>query len=172
MLDRQGQPDFDLLQDMLRWKRGEPVEAYWPTSCSTVSTGTADPFSIFPWRSGRRRPERSSPESAATGSEWWQYFPEPKAQRSTLKWLGSASRASLPKRQGSPYQPGVRSPDWLKIPLRQRADFIVCGHVPNASDERKPGGLILAEPNGQGFRFVGTARVSRPIPILENSSPS
>ena len=35
------------------------------------------------------------------------------------------------KRRGSTYRPGLRSPDWLKVPIRHREEFVVAGYLPS-----------------------------------------
>ncbi|MEW1734343.1 ATP-dependent DNA ligase [Nocardia beijingensis] len=55
------------------------------------------------------------------------------------------------KLAASPYRPGVRSPTWVKTPLRQAADVIVAGWVPGRGRfSTLFGSLILAAYDGQG----------------------
>lgn len=48
------------------------------------------------------------------------------------------------KRQGSIYQPGRRSPDWIKIKREREDDFVVVGWTLASSKDRKLGALELA----------------------------
>ncbi|MEV4760848.1 non-homologous end-joining DNA ligase [Micromonospora sp. NPDC049559] len=52
------------------------------------------------------------------------------------------------KRLTSTYQPGVRSPDWVKVKLEVTADFVVGGWRPGA---RKIGGLLVGVPGPDGL---------------------
>ncbi|WDZ86437.1 non-homologous end-joining DNA ligase [Micromonospora cathayae] len=53
----------------------------------------------------------------------------------------------LAKRTGSPYRPGVRSPDWVKVKLEVTGDFLVGGWRPGV---RKLGGLLVGVPRPDG----------------------
>jgi ATP-dependent DNA ligase len=35
------------------------------------------------------------------------------------------------KRKASIYRPGMRSRDWIKVPLRHREEFVIAGYIPN-----------------------------------------
>ena len=51
------------------------------------------------------------------------------------------------KRKGSPYRPGFRSPDWIKVPIRHREEFVVTGYLPSP---RGFSTLILGQHDGGG----------------------
>ena len=51
------------------------------------------------------------------------------------------------KRLGSPYRPGIRSPDWIKVKREQTAEFVVGGWRPGA---RAIGGLLVGVPAPRG----------------------
>jgi len=57
------------------------------------------------------------------------------------------------KRLGTPYVPGLRSPDWIKVKFDRTGDYVIGGWRPGA---RKLGGLLvgLPEPGGR-LRFRG-----------------
>jgi bifunctional non-homologous end joining protein LigD len=44
----------------------------------------------------------------------------------------------IAKRKGSTYQPGRRSPDWLKIKARPQQEFVVCGFTEGKGSWRDP----------------------------------
>jgi bifunctional non-homologous end joining protein LigD len=46
------------------------------------------------------------------------------------------------KRRGNAYQPGIRSLDWIKVPIRHREDFVIAGYLPSARGFRT---LILGQ---------------------------
>lgn len=45
------------------------------------------------------------------------------------------------KRLASRYKPGERSPDWLKIPVRQREEFVVGGYI--VKEDGRLAGLMV-----------------------------
>lgn len=49
----------------------------------------------------------------------------------------------MAKRLASPYQPGRRSGDWLKIKIVQEQEFVVGGWVPLKGDARRGVGALL-----------------------------
>ena len=53
----------------------------------------------------------------------------------------------MAKRLDSPYRPGVRSPDWVKVKLEVTGDFVVGGWRPGA---RRIGGLLVGVPGPDG----------------------
>lgn len=94
------------------------------------------------------------------------------------------------KRLGSPYQPGVRSRDWVKTPLERTTEAIIVGWTRGGGRrEGTIGALVLAAHNEQGrlayLGNVGTgfnratlnelqsqlAPLSRPAPALDGPLP-
>lgn len=65
------------------------------------------------------------------------------------------------KRRGSIYRPGVRSPDWLKFPLREQASFVVGGFRWERGGGRV-GSLLIGEPTEDGLVYRG--RVALAVP--------
>lgn len=62
------------------------------------------------------------------------------------------------KRLGSPYRPGVRSPDWRKIRRMQRDEFVVGGYRAGAGRRQGSFGSLLLgyhDPSG-ALRFAGS----------------
>jgi bifunctional non-homologous end joining protein LigD len=63
----------------------------------------------------------------------------------------------MAKRRGSPYRPGVRSPDWLKLRFQRTGDFVVIGFEgPVGSRTLSSLVLAVAEDDGR-LRFAGKA---------------
>jgi bifunctional non-homologous end joining protein LigD len=56
------------------------------------------------------------------------------------------------KRLSSPYRPGMRSPDWIKVKTERVSDFVVGGFRPGA---RELGALLVGVPGPDGLEFRG-----------------
>jgi bifunctional non-homologous end joining protein LigD len=60
------------------------------------------------------------------------------------------------KRHGSPYRPGVRSPDWRKVKNDRTQEVVIGGwKAGRGSRERTLGSLLLGIPEPDGLRYVG-----------------
>jgi bifunctional non-homologous end joining protein LigD len=60
------------------------------------------------------------------------------------------------KRRSSPYRPGVRSPDWVKLAHRRTLTCLVGGWRTETSDTRRIGALLIGVPDGAGgVAFAG-----------------
>jgi bifunctional non-homologous end joining protein LigD len=61
------------------------------------------------------------------------------------------------KHVGSPYRPGVRSPEWVKIKIVSEQEYVVGGWVPEAGNRtNRIGSLLLGYYDAQGrLRFAG-----------------
>jgi bifunctional non-homologous end joining protein LigD len=60
------------------------------------------------------------------------------------------------KRARSPYQPGKRNRDWLKVKTRHRQEFVVAGYTKGQGRRASSfGSLILAVRRGQELSYVG-----------------
>lgn len=64
----------------------------------------------------------------------------------------NALEGVVAKRLDSPYRPGERSPDWVKVKPEVTGEFVVGGWRPGA---RLIGALLLGLPSPDGLRFVG-----------------
>jgi len=61
----------------------------------------------------------------------------------------------IAKRLGSTYQPGVRSPDWLKVKVRHQSEFVIGGWTPPAGARSDFGALLVGLFDGERLRFTG-----------------
>lgn len=59
------------------------------------------------------------------------------------------------KRLDSLYQPGVRSPDWLKFPHRRRTSWVVGGWRPETGYADRLGAVLVGEPTPDGLLYRG-----------------
>lgn len=134
MLDERGRPDFEALQALLRprdRKRPTGHLAYIVFDCLHIN---GQSLMRRPLDERRRVLEavvkavnsaRVRPSEAFSGIEGTRLF------RRIAK-LGL--EGVVAKRKDSPYRPGIRSHDWLKIPYRRREGFVIGGYL--ARDNR------------------------------------
>ena len=62
----------------------------------------------------------------------------------------------MAKERESPYYPGKRSSQWLKIKYRQTAEYVVIGYTRGEGDREKMfGALHLGKINGEGLQYMG-----------------
>ena len=59
------------------------------------------------------------------------------------------------KGRRSPYQPGRRSPDWLKLKVRPEQELVVGGYVPGEGSHRDLGALLVGVYEGDRLRYAG-----------------
>jgi bifunctional non-homologous end joining protein LigD len=60
------------------------------------------------------------------------------------------------KRLGSPYRPGERSADWVKLKLTVRQDVVVGGWRPGrGTADGRPGSLLVGVHDERGLRYAG-----------------
>lgn len=104
------------------------------------------------WQERRAALERLEPNGRS-----WQLSPV----HADLPALIAAAREHhlegvVAKRRDSRYRPGVRSPDWLKLPFRTNQACLVGGWRPETGDNRRIGALLLGVPADDGaLRFAG-----------------
>jgi bifunctional non-homologous end joining protein LigD len=69
---------------------------------------------------------------------------------------GQGLEGVVGKRKGSVYLPGRRSPDWRKIPIRQRIRAVVGGYLPGEGSRGATFGSVLVGLNTPGgLRWIG-----------------
>lgn len=61
----------------------------------------------------------------------------------------------IAKRSDSPYFPGTRSKDWLKIKINKRQEVVVAGYTKNAGSSKQFSSLLLGVYDGGEFVYVG-----------------
>ncbi|MHB8459703.1 MAG: DNA ligase D [Candidatus Limnocylindrales bacterium] len=59
------------------------------------------------------------------------------------------------KRGQSPYVPGRRSPDWLKLKIRPEQELVVGGYVPGEGSHADLGALLVGVFEGERLRYAG-----------------
>jgi bifunctional non-homologous end joining protein LigD len=61
----------------------------------------------------------------------------------------------IAKDEGSPYQPGVRSPFWRKVKVRKESEFVIGGYTAPKGGRRHLGALLVGLYDGPKLRYVG-----------------
>ncbi|MEM1981206.1 MAG: non-homologous end-joining DNA ligase [Candidatus Hadarchaeales archaeon] len=76
------------------------------------------------------------------------------------------------KREDSPYRPGVRSPDWLKLKTTKTLDAIILGYTPGEG-QRTPyfGALALGAYHGGKLVFLGKVGTGFDTRLMEELTP-
>jgi bifunctional non-homologous end joining protein LigD len=76
------------------------------------------------------------------------------------------------KRLSSRYEPGVRSPHWLKFPHRRRESYVVGGWRPETGSSSRLGALLVGEPTPAGLIYrgrVGSGIAGKVGPMLKEA---
>jgi bifunctional non-homologous end joining protein LigD len=143
MLDDRGRPDFGLMQ------RGEGSPAYY----------------VFDLLELERQPLLAQPlEQRREQLEALLVGGNPLVRLSTEFDDGAALMRAVreqdlegvvAKRKGSPYRPGRRSADWVKVKTREDGEFLIAGYTKGTGSREALGALVLAEPTDAGPRFAG-----------------
>ena len=75
-------------------------------------------------------------------------FPAAKSARLMKACAFMGLEGVVMKRKRSVYRPGFRSPDWIKVPIHHREEFVVCGYL--ASGPNHVSTLILGQYDRKG----------------------
>lgn len=146
VINDKGRPDFEALQTRLAPRNGKlPGHlCYMVFDCLHVNG-----YSLL----GRSLDERLAvlrdlaPSLESDAVKLTEGFPASKSRRLLKACAQMGLEGVVMKRRGSIYRPGMRSRDWIKVPLRQREEFIVAGYLPS---RRGFSTLILGEHNREG----------------------
>jgi bifunctional non-homologous end joining protein LigD len=151
-INAKGKPDFEALQARLRPRNGKlPGRlCYMVFDCLYVNG-----HSLL----NRPLEERQGdlwelrPALEADDVKLTEGFPAARSARLMKACADIGLEGVIMKRKGSLYRPGFRSPDWLKVPIRHREEFVVAGYLPSP---RGFSTLILGQYNREGnFAYVG-----------------
>jgi len=66
---------------------------------------------------------------------------------------GMGFEGVVAKRKESPYQPGERSKDWVKLKLELQQEFVIGGHRPDSSNSLDA--LLVGFYEGKKLHFAG-----------------
>ena len=98
-----------------------------------------------------------------SGPAWWVPLSEGTAGKDLLEQSRALGlEGVVAKRLDSPYRPGIRSGEWLKVKGTRRQEFVIAGWTPSETHPDRIGALVLAyhEPDIEGEpRLVYAGRV-------------
>jgi bifunctional non-homologous end joining protein LigD len=97
-------------------------------------------------------------EEMALSADHWQLTPAVRGKGDAM--LDAARKNGLEgvvaKRLTSIYQPGRRSPEWLKIKIIQRQEFVIGGWIPEQTGRKnRVGALLIGYYDSNGLRYAG-----------------
>ena len=160
----EGIPSFAALADRIHIRDGRPGRR-------AGQSGPGVPDRLRRAAAGRRRPDRPALAGPPGGPRTTGCRRCPMAAlagpRQNLDSLLSATlehglEGVVAKRRTSPYRPGVRSPDWLKLAHRRTQSCVVGGWRPETTSATRIGALLLGvwtdsltEPGRRHLRFAG-----------------
>jgi bifunctional non-homologous end joining protein LigD len=128
-INDKGQPDFDALQQRLRPRNGKlPGHLCYMVFDLLYVNG----HSLL----ARPLEERQAilwdfqPALQSETVKLTEGFPAGKSKRLMKACAMMGLEGVVMKRRASIYQPGFRSADWLKVPLRHHEEFVVGGYLP------------------------------------------
>ncbi|HLY24360.1 MAG TPA: non-homologous end-joining DNA ligase [bacterium] len=152
VINDKGQPDFEALQARLRPRNGKLLGhlCYMVFDCLYVNGHSllARPLEERQAVLWELQHTLQTDEVKLTEG-----FPAAKSKRLMKACALMGLEGVVMKRKGSIYRPGFQSPDWLKVPIRHREEFIVAGYLPSP---RGFSTLILGQHNREGnFVYAG-----------------
>ncbi len=140
---REGRPDFGLLQRRMGLRRSIALrQAEVPVTFMLFDLLYLDGRLLLDrsYRERRRRLEGLGLSGAA-----WKTPPSNVGEGEAMLRVARERglEGVMAKRLASPYQPGRRSSDWLKLKIAQGQEFVVGGWVPLKGDVRRGVGALL-----------------------------
>jgi bifunctional non-homologous end joining protein LigD len=150
-LDAAGRSSFPLLQQRAMQRTGRPPLAYYVFDLLFLNGHL---LRDRPLRERRRALEAILPEhplirlSEAVEEEGKTFYAA--AQNIGVEGI-------MAKRADSPYQPGRRTPDWLKLKVKQRLEAVVAGFTAGLGGRAKTFGALLlgAHDDQDQLRYIG-----------------
>ncbi|MEV1328231.1 non-homologous end-joining DNA ligase [Micromonospora costi] len=143
-----GQPSFTALAERMHVRdrnRAARLAAVMPVTYMIFDVLRLDGEDLTGWPYERRR---EALDALGLGGARWAVPPVFSDGPATYQAAGEHGlEGVMAKRLNSPYRPGVRSPDWVKVKLEVTGDFVVGGWRPGA---RKIGGLLVGVPRPDG----------------------
>ncbi len=147
VINDKGQPDFEALQARLRPRNGKlpghlcymVFDCLFVNGHSLLSRPLEDRQAVL-WEL-----QHALQTDAVKLTEG---FPAAKSERLMKACALMGLEGVVMKRKGSIYRPGFRSPDWIKVPVHHREEFVVAGYL--ASSPSHLSSLILGQYDREG----------------------
>jgi bifunctional non-homologous end joining protein LigD len=169
-LDESGRPRFGLLQ------RGEGRLVYYVFDLLELDD---EDLCALPWSERRARLEGLAPRGDGT-VRVSEAFDDGEALLAAAQASGLEGIVS--KRVDSPYRPGRRSPDWMKVKGRARQELLICGYTAGKGSRgssigalvlgyHRDGALVWAGNCGSGFTEEELRRLHRLLRERERPTP-
>lgn len=155
-LDREGRPDFIALAERMHVRdpaRARALAATIPVHYMIFDIVAANGTDITRASYVERRELLESILPASDAGTPWMVpprFTDGEATLAAAKEL--ALEGVVAKRLTSPYRPGVRSPDWIKVKNEQTGDYLVGGW---RTGRRRLSGLLVGMPGPAGLIYRG-----------------
>jgi bifunctional non-homologous end joining protein LigD len=151
-INDRGHPDFEALQARLRPRNGKlpgylcymVFDALYVNGHSLLSRPLEERQAIL-WN--------LQPALQTDAVKLTESFPAEKSRRLMKACAAMGLEGVIMKRKASIYRPGLRTRDWIKVPLRLREEFVIAGYIPGA---RRFSTLILGQHDRTGnFIYAG-----------------
>ena len=151
-INDRGQPDFEALQARLRPRNGKlpghlcymVFDCLYVNGHSLLSCPLEDRQAVL-WEI-----QHALQCDAVKLTEG---FPAAKSERLMKACASMGLEGVVMKRKGSVYRPGFRTPDWIKVPIRHREEFVIAGYLPSP---RGFSTLVLGQYDREGtFVYAG-----------------
>jgi bifunctional non-homologous end joining protein LigD len=147
VINDKGQPDFEALQARLRPRDGKlpghlcymVFDCLYVNGHSLLNRPLEDRQAVL-WEL------QHALQCAAV--KLTEGFPAQKSKRLMKACAFMGLEGVVVKRKGSIYRPGFRSPDWVKVPIHHREEFVVCGYL--ASSPSHLSSLIVGQYDREG----------------------
>ena len=158
-----GRPSFAALGERMNVRDARRAEAL--ALASPASLIAFDVLRLYgveviarPWQQRRESLERLAPSGTA-----WQISPAYDDRDLLLRATREQGlEGVVAKRRDSPYQPGVRSPDWVKMAHQHTQTCVIGGWRPESGTRERIGALLLGV-WGDGGRLAFAGRVGSGI---------
>jgi bifunctional non-homologous end joining protein LigD len=156
LLDSDGRPSFVALAERMHVResgRAQQLSATLPVSYMIFDVLAANGTDIcaVPYAQRREWLESLAPRIGDFGR--WVVPPRFSDGEATVEAARSlALEGVVAKRLTSPYRPGVRSPDWIKVKQEQTGEYVIGGW---RSGRRELGALLVGAPGSGGLRYRG-----------------
>jgi bifunctional non-homologous end joining protein LigD len=152
-LDRAGRPSFVALAERMHVRdraRAAQLAASTPVTYMIFDLPALEGEDLtgLPYRRRREALERLAP----AGAHWLVPPSFTDGQATFAAATEHALEGVVAKRLDSPYRPGARSTDWIKVKRDLTGDFVVGGWRPGA---RRLGALLVGSPVPGGLAFRG-----------------